>query len=90
MCGRQYFIALAAVTAFAIGLNTVRCTLGQFGSDLVILSEDLYIATHMNYGGKALYGRRIIDDSEFIFAVMKQDVRGNSASILKISISVNE
>ena len=41
MCGRQYFNAIAAVTAFAIGLNTVRCTLGQFGSDLVILSEDL-------------------------------------------------
>ena len=57
MCGRQYFNAIAAVTltAFAIGLNTVRCTLGQFGSDLVILSEDLYIATHMNYDGKALY-----------------------------------
>ena len=55
MCGREYFIAVAAVTAFAIGLNTVRCTLGQFGSDLVILSEDLYIATHMNYDGKALY-----------------------------------
>ena len=55
MCGRQYFIALAAVSAFAIGLNTVRCTLGQFGSNLVILSEDLYIATHMNYNGKALY-----------------------------------
>ena len=59
MCGRQYFNAIAAVTAFAIGLNTVRCTLGQFGSDLVILSEDLYIATHMKYSGKALYERRI-------------------------------
>ena len=59
MCSRQYFIAVAAVKAFAIGLNTVRCTLGQFGSDFVILSEDLYIPTHMNYGGKALNAGRI-------------------------------
>ena len=59
MCGRQYFIAIAAVTTFAIRLNTVRCSLGQFGSDFVILSEDLCIATHMNYGRKVLYTERI-------------------------------
>jgi len=59
MCGRQYFNAIAAVTAFATGLNIVRCTLGQLGSNFLILSEDLYIATHMNYGGEALYERRI-------------------------------